>query len=583
MIKLINEFNDFEVDIIRKYIDENHYIIFGTGEGSKEVVRVLDKKPQFFLDNNKEKYNQKFLDREVKSPNVLIDNNYEGIIIIASMYYKEIRCQLDSIIDGKNIICYNLHSIEEILYNHIKNSVEDIVDIKEKICYLELMEDKIYNVKSAKYIKERLYSLRVDELKKYIAKNRRKKNVIIYHLESISQEILNHNLESFKTIKKLQKKSINLTKFFSSATSTYMTMSYFFYGNDFELDKKQELYDDIPVSNIEENLFSVLEKNNYRTLSTIYWDDKNTINDINISHNKTYTSKNKYRDFVNGIRDFIYQDENPFAMYVTDARTHLIYQKWNKPDEITHINKLQWGYRNVDNTLENILRILEEKDILKDTIIICYGDHGDDYWSHNFNGGFAHGIEPYSNMIHVPAFIYSMEIPPINLTTVCSTIDMKNTILDLIGVEANNNFKYSGKSIFNSDGYAYSHNLLANQSEEKGYLLKSYSITNNMYTLIVSKNGLEMYAYEMDPFNHNNLLNFFEFKDKDILEAKEFKDAHGHFKVCFDEIQLNDIRDNYYLLVDLLKKRIIEKNRLASENKFDINNFNKIKERKYNW
>lgn len=86
-------------------------------------------------------------------------------------------------------------------------------------------------------------------------------------------------------------------------------------------------------------------------------------------------------------------------MYVTDVRTHLIYQKWNKPDEITHINKLQWGYRNVDNTLENILRILEEKDILKDTIIICYGDHGDDYWSHNLNGGFAHGIEPYSNMI----------------------------------------------------------------------------------------------------------------------------------------------------------------------------------------
>lgn len=53
MIELINEFNDLEVDIIRKYIDENHYIIFGTGEGSKEVVRILDKKPQFFVDNNK--------------------------------------------------------------------------------------------------------------------------------------------------------------------------------------------------------------------------------------------------------------------------------------------------------------------------------------------------------------------------------------------------------------------------------------------------------------------------------------------------------------------------------------------------
>lgn len=581
MMKLINEFNNFEKDII---IKEDEYIIFGTGEASKELVKILGKKPRFFLDNDKSKYNERFFDREIKSPNILLHNDYKDIIIIASMYYKEISIQLDKLIGERKNIYYNLQSIEEILYNHIKSMVDSINDIDEKIQYLVSIEDEIYNVKSANYIKDMLYNLRVSKLKKYIAENTRKKNVIIYHLESISQQVLRNNLEYFNTLNKLQKQSINLTKFFSNTTSTYMAMSSFFYGNDFELDRKHSLHDDIPVSNIEENIFSILEKENYRTLSTIYWDDADGINNLNISHNKTHKSKNSYRDFMKSIYNFIDEEEYPFAIYITDVRTHLAYQNLNKPDEMTPISKLKWGYRNVDKTLDSIMQMLKERDILKDTIIICYGDHGDDYWTHNFNNGYAHSIEPYSNIIHTPAFIYCENIPHINFEGVCSTINIKNTILYLLGIEEKNKFKYSGKSIFDNDGYAYSQNLLANQYVNKNNgLNKSYSITNDTYNLIVSNEGLEMYAYEIDPYNHNNLLNFFEFKHNYILKQKNFEDANYHFKALFNKVQISDILSNFYLLVDLLKKRVIEKNKMANENKFDLNNFNRIKRREYKW
>lgn len=39
-------------------------------------------------------------------------------------------------------------------------------------------------------------------------------------------------------------------------------------------------------------------------------------------------------------------------------------------------------------------------------MIIAFGDHGDDFWGHGFNGGYTHGIEPYTPLVHTPAFIF---------------------------------------------------------------------------------------------------------------------------------------------------------------------------------
>src|SRR5678815_896480 len=96
---------------------------------------------------------------------------------------------------------------------------------------------------------------------------------------------------------------------------------------------------------------------------------------------------------------------------------------------------------------------LEQKGLLDDTLVVLYGDHGDDCWTHGYKGGMIHGTEPYTEIIATPFAIRDSSLEP----------GMRSDL----------------------------------------------SITDHTYTLMASSRGLEMYAHRLDPGNHFNLLHFF--------------------------------------------------------------------------
>ena len=62
------------------------------------------------------------------------------------------------------------------------------------------------------------------------------KNLVILHLESISRQRLAEFASAFPNTLRLMGEGVVFDRFFSSATSTHMVLTYLFHANDFEVD-----------------------------------------------------------------------------------------------------------------------------------------------------------------------------------------------------------------------------------------------------------------------------------------------------------------------------------------------------------
>lgn len=412
------------------------------------------------------------------------------------------------------------------------------------------------------------------------------KNLVILHLESLSWQIFYQQQGRLPFLRNILSKSMVLRNFFSSATSSIMAMSDFLYGNNFELDKCESFDDLNKGEDLEDSLLSILENHDYNVTGIGYplaWRD-------DINNFKIWNSANVFK-WVNNESDFYstieksFSSKKPFMSYVWDVRSHLYYTDAVKDSGKTSLEKIDLGYSCLDSTVSKVFKLLEEKRLLDDTIVIGFGDHGDEFWTHAFNGGFCHSNEPYTDLIWTPAFIYDSDKKFSELDDLVSLIDFKKSCLSTVGIKNKNKFKYSGVDLFSEENqFIYSQNLFTSQSE-KSDLNKAFSVTNKNYHLIVSKYGLEMYAYRFDPMNHNNLLNFFDFKNG-VLKFVDKSRAHPHFQRFFAKDQVADIVDNFNILVEKLRLMVGAKNDFVRESvtgSFDMGNFDKIRSRAYIW
>lgn len=422
---------------------------------------------------------------------------------------------------------------------------------------------------------------------------RKRKNLVVIHLESLSDEIFPQEIDQLQNLYQVMMESLVFRNFYSSATSSILALTDFLYGNDFELDQATSFDDLQSPFGYETNLYDELNNNGYRTMGIGFpkiWRDD--VNNYDIWSNKGYKYgwENIYSSFQSKIRRFISENgEQPFALHVWDLRSHLAYMDSLKKQGENFIERRSLGYKGINNTVKFIFDLLRDELILKDTIVVGYGDHGDDFWSHSLNGGFCHAIEPYTNLIKTPAFIFDMELEPGNCDDLISLVDLKWTIFRLLNITSSRKNHFSGKDIFTyKNDVVYSRNFFANQIEEGRTvkLTKSYGVLNHNYNLIVTKDGLEMFFNQIEPANHNNLLDFFQKGSKDELIFNNKEATHKHFQVVMSKDQIEDIKKNYSFLLDKLKSRIELKNQIICEpekNIFNIKYTDKFKERKYKW
>jgi arylsulfatase A-like enzyme len=126
---------------------------------------------------------------------------------------------------------------------------------------------------------------------------------------------------------------------------------------------------------------------------------------------------------------------------------------------------------NVDSALQDLFRLLDEKGLTKDTLIIFCSDHGEEF---NEHGGFEHGKTQYEEQVHVPLIVKGPGFPAgRRIDDSVANLDILPTIFRYLGIaqpesiggiplqdtingENKNNQVIFGEETLNDTGLVYS-------------------------------------------------------------------------------------------------------------------------------
>jgi hypothetical protein len=363
------------------------------------------------------------------------------------------------------------------------------------------------------------------------------KNLVVLHLESISRQHLTAFESALPNIRRLLQESRVFPNYFSSATSTLMVVTYLFYGNDFEFDASSQFAGMLPAKN-ERNLFAILRDRGYQSNAIC----------LNGFHNVKPTNLRSWSDGlppVWGTNEFpalfarfnALTDQSPFAIYVWDLVTHIEHSLALAPFANGLTDQIQRACAVADDAVGRMLATLQRKGLLDQTTIVAYGDHGEDYWTHGFKAGMVHATEPYTDVTRTPLAIRDTDLPQGSDERLASTIDIAATCRSLLRIDETVSFPYAGNSLIDTErDFAFSQNFTANQPDDatRG-IAKAFSVTDKTHTLLVSSQGLELYAYRLDPGNQCNLLHFFEMDTSGQLEFRPRSNVAGHFRAGLQE------------------------------------------------
>ncbi len=209
------------------------------------------------------------------------------------------------------------------------------------------------------------------------------------------------------------------------------------------------------------------------------------------------------------------------------------------------------GVRAADDEFANVLKILNELDLTKKTVIIFQSEHGEDL---NEHGGSINHDDIHSTNTHVPLVFYSPKIRPMRESQVMSGVDLMPTILDHLGIEVP--AKLDGQSYFQTKsnpsvkarGYAFISrtplwltlwNTL--DKDHTGYfddfrklnekfLFKDYGLRTAEWKLIHRKSRFVNAEYTMKKF---------------ITGSDVLPEEYELYDVKKDPIELNNVADKY--------------------------------------
>jgi hypothetical protein len=392
------------------------------------------------------------------------------------------------------------------------------------------------------------------------------KNLLFIHLESISWQTLNGFPEAFPNLLRIMPGTRRFRSYFSSATSTQMVLAFLLHGHDVELDAAPGLAQ--PAAN-NPSLFSILEAEGYRT-------EFLCVSALRVGAMLPLLAKSlppvwTTDDFAALLAKFETAiAQGPFAIYVWNLVTHIEHAMALEPLSDSADDLLSGACAVADRVLGALFDLLERGGLLDETIIVMFGDHGDDFWTHGFKQGLMHGTEPYTHVTHAPLLIRDPDLPAGDDHRLASTIDIAPTCLDLAKVSATLPFAESGISLA-SDAertFCFSQNFTANQPDApERDVRKAFAVNDSSYALMASARGLELFNHKLDPTNHCNLLHFFEMIDGELALNVPGDRAAPHFAAVLQYMAggEREIPRRFKQLQGELKRQVANKNRYVME------------------
>lgn len=417
------------------------------------------------------------------------------------------------------------------------------------------------------------------------------KNIVFIHLESISNTILWQYRVELETVWKLMHSSYRYTRFYSAATSTKMAVLSLQYGNSFLMDSMPHYFN---------SLKEIDEKEALRKASWFfrYFIDAGFTCSISqmeyMFRQEGFLDESEFlhhtlnsESFAQVMKQRIAKADEagkPFMMFLNNNVSHMAMDDGCKIRAETFSERFYQGYLSLDHWFKKILATLVECGKWENTIIVCYGDHGDEMWSHSLTRGFCHGMAPYASLTWTPFFVFEHGGEVRDDDRLVSMVDVLETIIrkvspDYVPGEDVPPFRmlpFSGIDIGSEKNrYVFSQNLYALQLEnddlEKA-LIKGYAVTDGIYRLIAvsggkrgKEGGLEFYYDRLDPMNSRNLLDFFALDGNgDIVSFKPPSEAvTPEFSLVFTAETVAHMKQAYQTLKHELHEYVRTKEKLA--------------------
>ena len=171
--------------------------------------------------------------------------------------------------------------------------------------------------------------------------------------------------------------------------------------------------------------------------------------------------------------------------------------------------------REIDDYVKEFFGVLEELNLLRDSIIIITSDHGDEFGEH---GGLSHDGKMYSELIDIPLLIYDYtRVKGEICDTLVSNVDIPPTIVYLFGLEKVKSFE--GHPLLPLGDYpekgCFGEAIGKIGQKEKDTDKPVYFYRENDLKIIYreSDNIFEMYNLKEDPKEVNNIIDTSSMKD----------------------------------------------------------------------
>lgn len=386
------------------------------------------------------------------------------------------------------------------------------------------------------------------------------RNLLLIHMESLNQLNYRMNREFFPNLQKWEQKSVSFSKYFSTSTSTYMTLSDLAFGGGLQNEPIKSLTSSLAKYCYPSSVFDELSEKGYQVKVLGYplgGKDAQGMNENNfIGFHTRLKEMNSYEEYMESL-DVALTAANPFAVWSCNYISNIsLNHSMENAKAQSSLERWREGYRCLDRFVDDLMKLVEKKGLLDNTTVIFYGDHGDDLFTHGHHSGLVHAIEPYATLIHTPFWIYDSRLEAKKITDqLINTIDIRGIIEYLLempaGTCSKNELKLSERN------YSMSRNAYAAQSVRAGSFNKGYSLTDGSFLLLVSNYGVELYQIDMDPVCQHNLLQYFDLEGEELrLNNEKYSGLKYHFPELVDKAAIIRIGNIFFTFREFLQEEV---------------------------
>lgn len=376
------------------------------------------------------------------------------------------------------------------------------------------------------------------------------RNLVLIHLESLNWANYQMNKSLFPTLREWERRSLTFPRYFSTATSTLMAMSDLAYGGMLQNEPCENLADGLGRYCYGDSFLDRLKECGYQVKIYAYpVDGSDDLSGSNQRHFMGYTvamqeygSYKTYKDHL----DQAITEEVPFAVWTCNYINNVSCN--GGIEDIagqTGLERWESGYLYLDQCVHDLMALLGEKNLLDQTTVVFYGDHGDDLFAHGRHGGLMHAIEPYGALIHTPFWIYDSRFAPGTVNALTDTTDIRGMIEQLISLPEHEQDRDALKTP--SRKYSVSRNVYAAQKIRETSFHKAYGLTDGRFLFLAGDRGMELYHILMDEACQHNLLDYFDF-DGGRLSLNEalYGRIKYHFSHLMDKAALLQVERIFY-------------------------------------